>query len=182
MSDTHKEEWKPVAGFDGYEVSNLGRVRSYRSLNGRGPLKSEPHILKPSKFAGKKYLRYGLQAPGGMVSKRAHHLVLETFVGPRPPGCDGLHADDDQTNNALSNLRWGTHADNVEDKIRNGKQIKGSEVHRAVIDEVAAARIKAKLANDNSRGSVARIAREENVSRTVVSSIKFNKTWKHVCP
>lgn len=182
MSNTHKEVWMSAAGFEGYEVSNLGRVRSYRSPNGRGPLKSEPRILKPSKWAGKKYVRYGLQAPGGVVWKRAHHLVLEAFVGPRPTGCDGLHDDDDQDNNALSNLRWGTHADNVEDKIRNGKQIKGSEVHRAVIDEVAAARIKAKLTNDNSRGSVARIAREENVSRTVVSSIKFNKTWKHVCP
>lgn len=29
------ERWLPIAGFDGYEVSDLGRVRSWRPLNGK---------------------------------------------------------------------------------------------------------------------------------------------------
>lgn len=179
---TRAERWRPVAGFYGYEVSDLGRVRSYRPANGRGPMLRMPRLLTPSVFAGKKYVRYGIRQGDRTVYRRAHHLVLEAFVGPRPEGMDGLHRDDDQANNALGNLRWGTHQQNVEDKIRNGKQVRGSQVSRAVIDEVSAARIKRKLANDNGHGSVTRIAAEEGVSRTVVASIKRGITWKHVCP
>ena len=40
------EEWKVIKGFIGYEVSSLGRVRSFRPRNGRGKLKETPAILK----------------------------------------------------------------------------------------------------------------------------------------
>src|SRR6266567_540688 len=51
-------------------------------------------------------------------------LVLETFVGPCPPGKECCHWDDDPSNNNLSNLRWGSHFDNTEDIERNGGRIK----------------------------------------------------------
>lgn len=41
-----------------------------------------------------------------------HHLVLITYVGPRPEGLLGLHKDDDRHNNHYSNLEWGTHQRN----------------------------------------------------------------------
>lgn len=47
-------------------------------------------------------------------------LVLEAFVGPRPPGMDCCHWDDVPTNNVLGNLRWATPAANTADKLRNG--------------------------------------------------------------
>ena len=41
-----EEVWKPVVGFDGYEVSNFGNVRSYRKRNST-ELYKEPHVIKP---------------------------------------------------------------------------------------------------------------------------------------
>lgn len=47
-------------------------------------------------------------------------LVLKTFIGRRPEGHEVCHWDGTRTNDHLSNLRWGTRADNVGDAIRHG--------------------------------------------------------------
>lgn len=49
-----------------------------------------------------------------------HRLVLLAFVGPCPDGMEACHANDIPTDNRLANLRWGTHADNMRDRIENG--------------------------------------------------------------
>lgn len=91
------EEWRPVVGFECYQVSNLGRIRAAAK------------ILKPQPSRGG-YLF--VQLSPGQVSKYVHQLVLEAFVGPRPPGLEGEHDDRDRTNNRLSNLAWKTHSEN----------------------------------------------------------------------
>jgi hypothetical protein len=58
-----------------------------------------------------------------------HHLVLLAFIGPRPDGLQGLHFDDDASNNSLGNLRWGTPSANMHDCIRNGKHWKVNITH-----------------------------------------------------
>jgi len=49
-----------------------------------------------------------------------HHLVLEAFVGPRPPGTECCHRNDIKTDNRLENLRWDTSSANMYDRVRNG--------------------------------------------------------------
>lgn len=111
------EEWRPVVGHEGaYEVSNLGRVRSrVRNPNGRimsGAVNSSGRIQV--KLAGK--------------LTQVHRVVMEAFVGPVPDGLEVLHWDDDPTNNALSNLRYGTRGENLHDLVRNGKHFQANKV------------------------------------------------------
>lgn len=76
--------WKPIDGFDGYEVSSDGEVRCWNSQNGKGEKLTEPRLLKPSKFADKPYMRVTLSkmASGASVAfitwflKRSLALVL----------------------------------------------------------------------------------------------------------
>ncbi len=49
-----------------------------------------------------------------------HALVLETFVGPRPPGMMPCHSDGDPANNRLDNLRWDTMSANMHDAVHHG--------------------------------------------------------------
>lgn len=65
-------------------------------------------------------------------SRLVHHLVLEAFFGPCPPGMQACHYDDVGSNNNLANLRWDTQSANTFDSYRNGLRTPptgGSERH-----------------------------------------------------
>lgn len=122
------ERWLPVVdAMPWYEVSDRGRVCSREhdiQVTRWGQLipthyKEQFLSLRPTK---KGYVRVGIVGQDGVKKVRAvQQLVLEAFVGPCPPGMtEALHNDDDKSNNWIGNLRWGTHADNMQDMIRNG--------------------------------------------------------------
>jgi hypothetical protein len=121
------ERWLPVIGFEGfYEVSNHGRVRSTDRLArcSRNPEKSRiwrGRPIKPRAVNANGHLMVSLCRDGKVFRRLVHHLVLESFVGPRPEGLLGLHWDDNAANNYVSNLRWGTYSENGFDAVRNGK-------------------------------------------------------------
>jgi hypothetical protein len=46
-------------------------------------------------------------------------VILEAFEGRCPEGKELCHVDDDQGNNRLSNLYWGTHIENCRDRSKN---------------------------------------------------------------
>ncbi len=80
MADpTVPEEWRSVAEFPDYAVSNLGRVR--RETNGKGRARAG-YILKPAKHPDG-HLHVTL-CDGRRRCVDIHILVLEAFVGPRP--------------------------------------------------------------------------------------------------
>lgn len=115
------ERWLPIVGFEGwYSVSDYGRVRS----EDRAITRSDGIVLNwPSRMMScapdpNGYPILTLQRAGYIRKRRVHQLVMEAFVGPMPPGMEILHWDGDPGNAKLSNLRYGTHAQNGEDTIR----------------------------------------------------------------
>lgn len=116
------EEWRPILGAEGfYEVSDRGRIRSLDRIDNGGNRRLG-RVMKTDARAGQRgYRVVKICAPDGSRRMRyVHDLVLEAFVGPRPPGLSALHWDDDVENNSPSNLRWGTQRENMEDAKRNG--------------------------------------------------------------
>src|SRR5512139_4065704 len=108
------ERWLPVPGYEGaYEVSDRGRMRSLAGGRRSGG------ILKHRLTRG--YHHVGLYKGGKVRTHRVHRLVLTAFVGPPPDGMVALHRDDDQDNNTLANLYWGTLLQNSADLKRNGR-------------------------------------------------------------
>lgn len=115
------EVWKPIPGWEGYEVSDLGRVRSYRR-SGRGKgFASEPRLLKLM-LDRDGYLRVMLSVNANRKRRGVHQLVAEAFLGDsRFEGAIVLHGPDpDRSNNQVANLRWGTHAENTADRVIDG--------------------------------------------------------------
>jgi len=126
---TGEEIWKPIPGWPAYEVSNLGRVRSYYTYAKRphGHKRSERVIAgEPQRILKvRSKLRYPyviLRAGRRSRTVQIHRLVLEAFVGPRPVGLMSCHNDGDAFNNHLDNLRYDTPRANVQDTIRMGRQ------------------------------------------------------------
>ena len=94
-------EWRPFPGDTRYEVCSLGAVRNTRT----------GHVLKPW-LAGYGYWYVQLGAKG--LKTGIHRLVALTFLGPPPsPLHEVAHSDGNRHNNAITNLRWATHAQNV---------------------------------------------------------------------
>src|SRR5688572_26642217 len=118
------EEFRAVPGHPGYEVSNLGRVRSYWTRGVEKHIGNQPRLLRP--FKNK--LGYLAVTLAGGRKKSIHRLVLETFVGPCPDGMEARHVNDNNpANNRLSNLCWGTRQENCDDKKRHGTHKVGSQ-------------------------------------------------------
>jgi len=115
------EEWRPVAGFADYEVSDLGRVRS-RSR------KRSPRVLAcPPGTRG--YRKVTLRREGKNFTRHVHVLVCEAFHGPRPDGQMVRHLDGNQLNNAASNLAWGSAVENAADMKRHGTNHNANKTH-----------------------------------------------------
>jgi hypothetical protein len=98
------EEW--------YEVSDQGRVRSWKS--GRYGRRSEPRVSRLTPIAG-----YWESSLDGRPYK-VHILVLTAFVGPCPPGMECRHINGNGEDDRLVNLAWGTHAENMADLVAHG--------------------------------------------------------------
>jgi hypothetical protein len=114
------EEWRPVVGFPDYEVSSLGRVRSYKQR--------APRILRHgSNRCGYAQVRLCIQ--GILHTRTVHTLVAEAFHGPRPEGLEVRHLDGTRTNNQASNLTYATRLVNMRDQLIHGTHFNASATH-----------------------------------------------------
>ena len=110
-----------ISYYIGYEVSNYGRVRSYKYKYGRGkrPLLQTPTIIN-GRLDQVGYPQYILSDINGKRKNvRGHMLVMQTFVGLPDPGMVICHYDDVKTNNHIDNLRYDTQKSNLADMKRN---------------------------------------------------------------
>ena len=103
-------EWRPVPGFPDYEVSNTGLVRSYK--------RSKPYVLRTSKQSNS-YRQVALRRDGKTHVHKVGRLVLLAFRGPCPEDCEMCHNDGNPINDHLDNLRWDTHAANMQEAIQH---------------------------------------------------------------
>jgi len=156
------ENWLPAVGFEEfYEVSDLGRVRSLRS--GR--------IKYQSVASSWKTAQVHLNVNARQYTRYVAHLVLETFVGPRPEGRVCCHGSKGPTNNELDNLSWGTQSQNtLQDKLRDGTG--SNKVTAAQVVEIRRRNAEGERQED--------LAVEFGITQPAVSAICLRKTWKHL--
>jgi hypothetical protein len=58
-----------------------------------------------------------------------HRLVAFAFIGEPEPEQEVCHRDGNPLHNNLSNLRWGTRSDNMQDRVRHGNHPNASKTH-----------------------------------------------------
>lgn len=118
------EEWRRIPGHPDYEVSDLGRVRSWKAIGRGGP---PPRY--PSGGVSRGYRHVLLRTGGARTTGFIHRLVALAFIGPRPPQQEVRHLDGDKANNRLGNLVYGTHSENGKDVGRTTGHHLGRRTH-----------------------------------------------------
>ena len=172
-----RETWLPVEGFGGfYEVSNLGRVRSYHGMG--GPRRKEGRILRPGATV-RGYLFVCLRN-GHKVGRNefVHRLVALAFLGKPPSSLEYPtvnHKDLDRTNNAVSNLEWLGHVENIRHAAPKIPRLRGESHPSSKLTVAQVREIRRRWAN---RESSTALASEYKVSAQTVWQIATRRKWK----
>ena len=167
------ENWKPIEGHPGYEVSDQGRVRSLsRRILVEG--KRKPHwkswkgrILRPqANYAGYLHVHLG-QTDQHQISA----LVLAAFVGPQPKGMVRAHNNGKNNDNRLVNLRYATHYSNQQDRVKHGTHHRGERSPFAILTEAMVRQIRA---SDEPRTV---LAERFGVSLMTITQVRRRASW-----
>ena len=170
------ETWRPIPGYKGYAVSDLGNVKALpkaiRDPDGRiRNYKERP--LKPRRVTGNEYLAVDLY-PGDGGKKRMffiHQLVMLAFVGEPPPSHEVLHRDGNKYNNCKGNLRYGTSKENSKDCIEHGTIARGKDLPQTKLTEEKV------LAIFKDKRSNTEVSEEYGISKRHVNAIRSGRYW-----
>lgn len=114
MENFNNEIWKDIKGFEGYQASNLGQVKSLerfrKGKNGSLAVVKEK-ILKPWITRG--YYQVELCKQSIKKAYFVHRLVWEAFNGQIPENMQVNHINEIKTDNRLSNLNLMTCKENI---------------------------------------------------------------------
>lgn len=174
--------WKPIRGYENsYEISEFGQVSSlerivtYTRRDGRRVERRYPaKMLKPALNSRGYEIITLCDTNNDHHTYAIHRLVLETFTGPRQPGQECRHIDGNIRNNCITNLCWGTAAENMADKIRHGTWVRGSRVGNSRLTEDQVRQIKLRLAQKELHAS---IALDYGVKTVTISAISSGRNW-----
>ena len=166
------EIWRDILGYDGdYEISNLGRIRSFKRYEtGR--------VLKPSTSRG--YKSVTLYLPNGALKcPTVSRLVAQAFI-PNPKNKPEVnHKNGIKTDDRVENLEWCTRIENIQHAFQNGlmSNRRGEKQGSSKLTSHQVGRIKLML---ELGSSVRKIAKLFDVNHTTIWAIKHSLIWKHV--
>lgn len=167
------EQWKPIPEFPGYEISNMGRLRSFRTWD-NAPTPSEGRILAGG--VDKDGYRRAVLCNGIKHRKscRIAQLVANAWIGPRPPGLVLCHDNGNKTDNRACNLIYKTQRENIADKERHGTKRFGESHCKARLTEAQVLEIRA------SDLSLSALSKQYGVHKSTVEGIINRRNWRHL--
>lgn len=119
------EEFRTIKGFENYQVSNLGNVKSLARLNSKNNKKEI--ILKPKLGKNEKYYAVNLWNLKTRKTKRIHQLVAIAFLNHNPKTKLVVnHIDFNRLNNNVNNLEVISQRENTNQKhLKSSSQYVG---------------------------------------------------------
>jgi hypothetical protein len=108
-----EEEFRDIPGFEGYQVSNLGRVKSFKRYR--------EGVLKNS-IQHNGYYTTALSINNKSFTKNIHQLVAMAFLDHKPDGFKIVvdHINRDKLDNNLENLQLISNRENSSKDKRDG--------------------------------------------------------------
>ena len=126
-----QEIWKDIVGYENYQISNLGNVKSLNySRTGK------EKILRPG-LSSDGYYHVFLCKNGEMRDFNVHRLVALSFI-PNPDNKECVdHINGIRNDNRVENLRWCTNKENqnfpLAKKNKSKSQINNPKKSKAIL-------------------------------------------------
>lgn len=198
LSDFQKTEielWRPVEGLLGYDISSLGRVRSFWRKSGSGKMGglhasgrrrgSWTYVLgtKPvirtavADKDGYQFMVFSVK--GKSIGRRVHRLVAAAFIANDCPdlAVKVNHKTNIKNDNRLPNLEWCTEKENRDHARAIGAWPVGERVGTGKLTAKMIVTIRRLVANG---ATYTQTAADYGVSRQNISNIVKRKIWQHV--
>jgi hypothetical protein len=178
---TPAEEWRAIPGFEDYESSSLGRIRSIDRVKpvpgrwGGAPLRRlKGKVLKPKLHTGG-YLNVYTT---GRVYLFVHRAVAMAFHGlPPTRKHEAAHLNGNRQDNRPENIVWATPIENAAHKAIHGTNVAGE---RNALSKLMAGQV-LEIIRRYACGEAARVlASEFNVSTGLVTGLASGRFWKHL--
>lgn len=153
----------PVPGFPGYFVTKDGKVFSVKEL---APMKHSDGYMRVCLYGKSR----------GKKRKGIHQILALTFL-MQSGGEEVRHIDGNKLNNSLSNLAWGTRAENAADMIVHGTSLRGEKNPKALISERQAIRIREEF---NAGKTVLELSDKYKMTWYAIRRLLQGGNWKHL--
>ncbi len=156
--------WRDCTEFPAYEISSYGHFRNKRL--GR-VLEFDPDSSG--------YNAVNLFINGKKLHKRTARLVAETWIGPRPTGCQVNHIDGNKRNDSIENMEYVSPSENIKHAYRLGLlSRKGEKNSCAKLTQIKADEIRRRCASGESQKN---LATEFGVDASNISTIVAGRSW-----
>jgi len=178
--ENQNEIWKTINGFEEYEISNLGNVRSKDRIHydtiGRKVLRKSI-LLQP--IIRKGYYHVSLYKNRKLKIYKIHRLVAENFIininnKPQVNHINGIKSD-----NRVENLEWCTNFENIRHAIDNNL-IKHAFGEKHGISKLKTIDVLKIIELSKTNISVRNIAKMFGICAQTAHNIIDRKTWKHL--
>lgn len=170
------EIWKQIKGFEDYEISNLGNIRSYNKT-------ADTHIHKTMRI---NHTKEGYEVVTLTKTRKylIHRLVAETFIKNPKNKKEVNHKDLNKQNNCADNLEWVSHSENMKHAYKNGvikipEGGKKTQWKRVLTDEQVREIRNIYIPHDKTYGMKA-LAKKYGVSESVIKKVAHNVSYKDV--
>ena len=152
-------------------------ARFWCRVNKDGPV-VRPELTCCWEWTGHKMKNgYGHHNPHGL----AHRWSWQINRGPIPDGKQVLHVCDNPGCVNPEHLWVGSINDNMQDKIKKGRQVRGETQATHKLTEEQVREIRTRYFSWGKTNTMPVLAREYGVSVTQIYRVVHSQHWRHVC-
>lgn len=162
------EKWLKIKEWEGYFISNTGKVKKKDKLVALCPNKNRSNYVYV-------YHHDSNMRPRALS---VHRLVARYFI-PNPENKPQVnHIDNDTQNNSITNLEWVTSWENTQHCIKQGRKVQlvGESCPQSKLTENLVRAIKSHF----GKMTYTQIAKKFNTNYSNVAHIKRGSRWGHV--
>jgi hypothetical protein len=172
---------KPIPNYPGYFADEKGNIYSMKQLRNSKQQPKFPRLLKPhiKRSNGRKSIE--LCNDGKHFWINIAHLVLITFISPRPTGMSACHGIRGCQDDSIDNIYWATQKQNMADKYRDGTQQCGERHNLHKLNELQV-RIAIRFYELNDKRKTTRkyLANIFGCTVCTIGDIYGNRSWKYL--